>query len=48
MRWILAAMTATVAGSLSAGESAQDRNHRMYFTTTADFKTFSKTALLVQ
>jgi predicted GH43/DUF377 family glycosyl hydrolase len=36
----------TIPGRFPATEAkGDDNNHRMYFTTTADFKTFSKTAL---
>ncbi|MCW3093944.1 MAG: glycosyl hydrolase [Ferruginibacter sp.] len=38
----------TIPGRFSAGDTAGDDkyNHRMYYTTTKDFKTYSKTALL--
>jgi hypothetical protein len=38
----------TIAGRFKAGESTGDDkyNHRIYYTTTRDFKTFSKTKLL--
>ena len=38
----------TISGRFKAGDSTGDSkyNHRMYYTTTRDFKTFSKTKLL--
>ena len=38
----------TIPGRFAAGDTAGDDkyNHRMYYTTTKDFKTFGKTALL--
>jgi hypothetical protein len=38
----------TIAGRFTAGDTAGDGkyNHRMYYVTTSDFKTYSKTKLL--
>ncbi len=36
----------TIAGRFPATDSLGDHNHRMYYVTTKDFKTFSKTKIL--